>query len=65
MADSSHDIAMRATIAALLQPLAVAAVTRLENADSEFEAQASTAEMKHIKTALEWLATATSPLGRV
>lgn len=65
MAEPSHDVTMRASIAALLQPLAVAAVTRLENASSDFEFHAAAAEVQHLKTALEWLAKAGSPLGSV
>jgi hypothetical protein len=65
MADSSRDITMRAQIASLLQPLAVAAVTRLENATSDFEFHAAAAEVKHLKASLEWLAQAESPIGRV
>lgn len=56
---------MRAQIAALLQPLAVAAVTRLESASSDFEFHAAAAEVQHLKASLEWLAHAESPIGRV
>jgi hypothetical protein len=65
MATSTHDIAMRAHIAELLKPLAVAAVERFESATSEHDYNQSAQDVRELKAALDWLAQAETPIGRV
>lgn len=55
MADSSLDTRIRGELLAMVRPLAIAAVTRLENATSQLDADLAASDMKRFKSWLDWL----------
>ena len=55
MADSSLDTRIRGELLAMVRPLAIAAVTRLEGATSQLDADLAASDMKRFKSWLDWL----------
>jgi hypothetical protein len=58
MADSTKDTQIRAELAQFLGPHISEAISKLENATSEVDADLATEDMKRFKRWLDWLKTA-------